>query len=128
MTIRRPTKPPRQSDGLARRATALAPPRANERADEGEDLRPTSPRLEEPVYLSVREVAELFQVAEKTIYSWIKLEPTMPALKLAGTVRFPKARLLAWLKTREQGPGRPRIRKQVLSLPKPTSSKGAADD
>jgi excisionase family DNA binding protein len=81
----------------------------------------------EPAYLSVRQVADLLQVAEKTIYGWVKAEPTMPALKLGGTVRFPRERLLAWLRSREQGPGRPRMRQRVLPLHNPAPGKEGAD-
>lgn len=66
-------------------------------------------------YLTPRQLADLLQVSIKTIYRWVEQEPTMPALR-AGVVRFPQARVLAWLRSREQGPGRRRqSRKQMLS-------------
>ena len=71
-------------------------------------------KLLEP-YLTPKQLADLLQVSVKTIYRWVEEDPTMPALR-AGVVRFPQARVLAWLQSREQGPGRRRqSRKQVRS-------------
>jgi len=55
----------------------------------------------------------MLQVSEKTLYRWAGSDPTLPALRIGGTVRFHRDRLLRWLRDREQG--RPRIRRQVLS-------------
>jgi excisionase family DNA binding protein len=72
----------------------------------------------DPVYLTVDEVATLLRVESvKTVYGWVKADPTMPVLKIGGTIRFPRARLMAWLQRREQG--RPRLR------PVQTSAKAA---
>lgn len=62
----------------------------------------------EPVYLTPDQVAELLQVKVKTVYGWASDDPTMPKLKIGGTVRFPRERLLRWLADREQGRARPR--------------------
>ena len=70
----------------------------------------------EPAYLTPADVAKLLVVSEKSIYRWAAADPTMPALRVAGTVRFHRERLLTWLRDREQG--RPRMRRQVLSRPK----------
>jgi excisionase family DNA binding protein len=78
-----------------------------------------APHLE-PAYMTVAQVAELLQVAEPTIYAWTRKLPDMPCVRLAGTVRFPRARLLEWLRSREQG--RPPIRKRV-----PASDQGRAN-
>ena len=43
---------------------------------------------------------------------------TNPMLKIGGTVRFPRERLVHWLHEREQGFGRPRMRKRVLAAAK----------
>ncbi|MDO8475056.1 MAG: helix-turn-helix domain-containing protein [Candidatus Rokubacteria bacterium] len=63
----------------------------------------------QPTYLRADQVAELLQVSEKSVYRWMKADPTMPALKIGGTVRFPRERLERWLREREQGT--PRLRR-----------------
>ena len=73
----------------------------------------TAPALLEPAYLTAAQFGEMLQVSEKSIYRWVRQDPTMPALKIGGTVRFPRERLLVWLRSREQG--RPRTRTRVLS-------------
>jgi len=60
-----------------------------------------SPR--EPAYLTVAQVAALLQVSERTLYRWVATEPTLPVLRIAGTLRFPRERLLRWLAEHEQG-------------------------
>jgi len=64
--------------------------------------------LPEPKYLTPKNVAQILQVSVKSIYRWLAADPTMPALRIGGTVRFPRERLERWLREREQG--RPRIR------------------
>ena len=67
-------------------------------------------------YLTADEVGALLRLSAKTVYRLAKGDPTFPALKLGGTVRFPRERLLRWLWDREQG--RPRMRRQVASAVK----------
>jgi excisionase family DNA binding protein len=69
-----------------------------------------------PAYLTPDQVAELLVLSTKSVYRLAKADPTMPMLKLGGTVRFPRERLLRWLQDREQG--RPRIRRQMLAAAK----------
>ena len=54
----------------------------------------TSPSLNK--YLSVKEVAALLNIAEKTVrkYVWLK---TIPYIKIGGHVRFDYNRLQAWI-------------------------------
>jgi len=59
------------------------------------------------VYLTVEEAAELLRRSAKSVYRLVKLEPSMPALKLGGGVLFPRDRLLKWLRDREQGRAQP---------------------
>jgi predicted DNA-binding transcriptional regulator AlpA len=59
----------------------------------------------ESVYLTAREAAAIPKVDEKTLYRWAKDDPTLPALRIKGVVRFPRARFLKWLRDREQGRG-----------------------
>jgi len=66
----------------------------------------------EAEYLTPDQVAAMLQVSPKSVYRWAKADPTLPVLKLGGTVRFHRDRLLRWLRDREQG--RPRIRRHLL--------------
>lgn len=77
-----------------------------------------------PVYLTAAGVAELLQLSPKTIYRLAAEDATFPVLRIGGTVRFPRERLLRWLRDREQG--RPQaMRRQVLSSPKSASRQEA---
>jgi excisionase family DNA binding protein len=60
-----------------------------------------------PLYLTPEEVGELLRRSVKSVYRLVKLEPSMPALKLGGGVIFPRERLLKWLRDREQGRAHP---------------------
>jgi excisionase family DNA binding protein len=69
-------------------------------------------------YLTAGQIADLLQVSEKSVYRWAAGDPTFPMLKIGGAVRFPRERLIRWLREREQGLGRPRMRKRVLGVTK----------
>ena len=71
-------------------------------------------------YLTAEQVGELLQLSAKSIYRLAKSDPTMPMLKLGGTVRFPRERLERWLRDREQGLRMPR---QVLPVAKPAKER-----
>src|SRR6266404_4833318 len=58
---------------------------------------------EEPHYLTATQVADLLQVHPATVYRLASADATMPALRIGGAVRFPRERLLRWLRDREQG-------------------------
>lgn len=55
------------------------------------------------VYLTAAQVADLLQVSPKTVYRLAKADPSLPTLEIGGVVRFPRERLLRWLRAREQG-------------------------
>jgi len=57
-------------------------------------------------YMTAVEVARLLQVSAKSIYRWAAQDATMPVLRIGGVVRFPRERLLRWLRNHEQGFGR----------------------
>jgi excisionase family DNA binding protein len=84
----------------------------------------------EPAYLTPDEFAKMVQVSEKTVYRWAANDPTMPTLRIGGVVRFPRVRLLAWLRAREQGPGRARRLRQpsppAPQVPVPVADRGSA--
>jgi len=72
------------------------------------------PSALEPDYLTPAEVAALLRVrSTKTVFRLAARDATLPVLRLGSTVRFPRARLLQWLRDREQG--RPRSKKLTLS-------------
>jgi excisionase family DNA binding protein len=72
-------------------------------------MTPETRPFTEAAYLTPREVATMLRVSEKTVYRLAKADPTMPKLKLAGAVRFPRERLQRWLRDREQGHPHPRL-------------------
>jgi excisionase family DNA binding protein len=74
-------------------------------------------------YLTAGQIAELLQVSAKSIYRWAADDPTFPKLKIGGTVRFPRERFLRWLRDREQGSRRPRMRKVTRSVEAGTNGK-----
>jgi excisionase family DNA binding protein len=82
----------------------------------------------EPGYLTPEDVAKLLNVAPTTVTRLAKADPTMPCLRLGHrTLRFPRERLMVWLRSREQGPvSRPRAKKLLLSPANPASSNGVA--
>lgn len=69
-------------------------------------------------YLTVDEVAEILRVSAATVYRLAKRDPTLPVLRLPGLMRFPRERLLRWLRDREQGPGRPRGIGRQVTVPR----------
>jgi excisionase family DNA binding protein len=79
-----------------------------------------SPKALDAAYLTPAQVGAMLQLSAKSVYRLSKADPTMPMLKLGGTVRFPRERLERWLRDREQGP---RMRKPVLSVAKTASDK-----
>jgi helix-turn-helix protein len=79
-------------------------------------------------YLLPAQAAALLQVHEKTLSRWSARDATLPVLKLGGTVRYPHARFLKWLRDHEQGrnPGRQPSGKRVLSSPNVAPPKESA--
>lgn len=58
----------------------------------------------------------MLQVSAKSIYRWSSADPTMPALRIGGALRFHRERLDRWLREKEQGVARQRpSQKQVRS-------------
>ena len=71
-------------------------------------------------YLTVDEVAEVLRVSAPTVYRLAKRDPTLPVLRLPGLMRFPRERLLRWLRDREQGQGRARGIGRQVTVPRKT--------
>jgi excisionase family DNA binding protein len=71
---------------------------------------------EPTAYLTPEQVAEMLQLSVKSVYRIAK-DPTFPALKIGGSVRFPRERLLRWLRDREQGrPPRRAVRLKLRAV------------
>lgn len=67
-------------------------------------------------YLTIEQLAGLLQVSQKSVSRWASTDPSMPVLRLGRTVRFPKDRVLRWLRSREQGPGRGKQPEKLVPL------------
>jgi excisionase family DNA binding protein len=79
-----------------------------------------------PQYMTPGEVADLLRVSTKTVHRWVADDPSMPALRLKGTVRFPQGLLLRWLADRTSGPARARrSQHQERLLANPSSTNGS---
>jgi len=63
----------------------------------------------EAAYLTAEQVGAMLQLSAKSIYRLAASDPTLPMLKVGGSVRFPRERLERWLRDREQGRARPRV-------------------
>jgi excisionase family DNA binding protein len=75
-------------------------------------------------YLTATQVARWLQVSEKSVYRWAAHDPSMPALRIGGVIRFPRERLERWVRSREQGTGGARRGRQSGSpaTPEPLGS------
>ena len=73
-------------------------------------------------YLTPSQVADLLQVSTKSVLRWALADASMPVLKIGGTVRFPRERLLTWLRSQEQG--RPAVRQRTSSPKLPSAVAG----
>jgi excisionase family DNA binding protein len=65
-------------------------------------------------YLTIEQLAMLLQVSPKSVSRWASTDLSMPVLRIGRTVRFPKERVLRWLRAREQGVGRARQSEKLL--------------
>jgi excisionase family DNA binding protein len=82
----------------------VTPPPGRPKSPLAEVSQPTTP----PSYLLPAEVAELLRLSTKSIYRLAAEDPTMPVLRIGGSLRFPRERLLHWLRQREQGRAQPK--------------------
>ena len=62
----------------------------------------------EASHLTAEQVGAMLQLSAKSIYRLAAADPSLPMLKVGGSVRFPRERLERWLRDREQGRARPR--------------------
>lgn len=78
-----------------------------------------------PEYLLVDEVAALLRISRASVYRLAASDATLPVLRLPGAMRFPRERLLRWLRDREQGLGRRRPINDQVQVPASTATSGA---
>lgn len=64
-------------------------------------------------YLNATQLADLLGVNRSTIGRWAATDPTMPAIRIAGTVRFRLDQIEAWLAGKTQGQGARRAQRGV---------------
>lgn len=83
--------------------------------------------IERLEYLTGEQVAALLQVSAKSVYRWAAADPSMPVLKLQGVVRFPRERLMRWLRDQEQGPARSQRMPEQERAPRKAAPPQAAD-
>lgn len=57
-----------------------------------------------PEYLTARDVAAMLQLSAKSVFRLARQDTSMPQLRLGGSVRFPRERLMKWLRAREGAP------------------------
>lgn len=50
-----------------------------------------------PTFLTVRDVADMLRVDERTVLRWARRDASMPATRLGRVVRFEREPLLRWL-------------------------------
>lgn len=50
--------------------------------------------------LTIKQLAELLQVAEVTIYGW-KKNKNIPYLQVGNTIRFDEEQVLEWMKSKK---------------------------
>jgi predicted DNA-binding transcriptional regulator AlpA len=54
-------------------------------------------------FWTAAEVGKLVKLSDKSIYRIASKDPTFPCVKIGGTLRFPRDRVLRWLARRTQG-------------------------
>jgi len=64
-------------------------------------------------YLTAAQVADLLHVNRSTISRWAATDPTMPAIRIAGTVRFRLDQVELWLAGHHQGARRAQRRPRL---------------
>ncbi len=73
---------------------------------------------QEPEYLTADQVGAMLQLSGKSVYRLAKQDSTFPQLKLLGSIRFPRERLMRWLRSREGQPeGHSRTVKGIHGAP-----------
>lgn len=63
-------------------------------------IRAMSATIEQPQFLTLREVAKTIQVSRTTAYTLVK-QGRLPSVRIGGQIRFPRSAFEAWLADRE---------------------------
>lgn len=57
----------------------------------------------EAIYDRAADIGKLVKLSSKTIYKLAVAEPTFLSIRIGGSVRFPRQRVIEWLRAREVG-------------------------
>ena len=68
----------------------------------------------EEVYDKADGIGKLFNMSSKSVYRLASEDPSFPSVRIGkGSIRFPRSRVLEWVRAREQGRGRRGKRSQT---------------
>lgn len=56
-----------------------------------------------PIYDKAEDIGKILKLSSKTIYRMAAQDPSFPSLRIGGSIRFPRERVLQWFRSREQG-------------------------
>jgi excisionase family DNA binding protein len=59
--------------------------------------------IETETYDRADDIAKLVRLSDKSIYRLVQTDPTFPCVRIGGSLRFPRQRVLRWLAQRTQG-------------------------
>ncbi len=65
-------------------------------------------------YLNAAQLADLLGVNRSTISRWAATDPSMPAIRIAGTLRFRLDQVEAWIAAKTQGQGARRAQQRAM--------------
>ena len=54
-------------------------------------------------YDTAVDIGKIVRLSHKTVYRIAKTDPSFPATRIGGTLRFPRSRVLRWLAARTLG-------------------------
>jgi predicted DNA-binding transcriptional regulator AlpA len=57
----------------------------------------------DPIYDKADDIGKIVKLSVKTIYRLSAADPTFPSIKIGGSIRFPRERVIRWFRAREQG-------------------------
>src|SRR5262245_14146036 len=60
----------------------------------------------EVIYDKAEDIGKMVKLSGKTIYRMAAQDPSFPSLRIGGSIRFPRERVLRWFREREQGRSR----------------------
>ena len=57
----------------------------------------------EQIYFKAEDIGKIVNLSIKTVYRMAQQDPTFPSVRVGGSIRFPRDRVLRWFRDREQG-------------------------